>query len=72
MKSLPGNVRKRVAQRIDALACDPFPRGSVKLEGSSDLRRVRVGDYRIIYQIRHEILVILVVRVKHRRDVYRP
>jgi mRNA interferase RelE/StbE len=72
MKSLPPSVRKRVAQKIDALASDPYPRGSIKLEAEDNLRRIRVGDYRIIYQVRREILVVFVVRVKHRGDVYRP
>ncbi len=72
IKSLPRPVQKRVAQRINSLARNPFPPGSVKLEASGDLYRVRVGDYRIIYQVRHEMLVVYVVRVKHRGNVYRP
>jgi mRNA interferase RelE/StbE len=72
MKSLPRSVQKRVTRSIDALASDPYPRGSAKLEARGDLRRVRVGDYRIIYQVRQEILVVFVVRVKHRGDAYRP
>lgn len=72
MQRLPHSVRTRVAQKIDALANDPFPRGSIKLEAQGDLRRIRVGDYRVIYQVRQEILVIFVIRVKQRGDVYRP
>jgi mRNA interferase RelE/StbE len=72
MQRLPRSVQKRVAQKIDSLARDPFPRGSTKLEASDDLRRVRVGDYRVIYQVRQEILVVFVIRIKQRGDVYRP
>lgn len=72
MRRLPRSIQKRVAQKIDALAKDPFPRGSTNLEAFDDLRRIMVGDYRVIYQVRQETLVIFVVRVKHRGDVYRP
>jgi mRNA interferase RelE/StbE len=72
MQRLPRSMQKRVAEKIDALANDPFPRGSTKLEALENLWRVRVGDYRIIYQVRKEVLVVFVVRVKHRGDVYRP
>ena len=72
MQRLPRSIQKRVAQKIDALAKDPFPHGSTKLEAFGDLRRIRVADYRVIYQVRQETLVIFVVRVKHRGDVYRP
>jgi mRNA interferase RelE/StbE len=72
MQRLPRSIQKRVAQKIDALAKDPFPRGSAKLEAPGDLRRIHVGYYRIIYQVHQEVLMVLVVRVKHRGDVYRP
>jgi mRNA interferase RelE/StbE len=65
-------MQTRVAQKIDALANDPFPRGSTKLEAQDNLRRIRVGDYRIIYQVRQETLVVFVIRVKQRGDAYRP
>lgn len=72
MQRLPRSMQTRVAQKIDALAKDPFPRGSTKLEAQGDLRRIRVGDCRIIYQVRQAILVVFVIRVKQRGDVYRP
>ena len=65
-------MQTRVAQKIDALAKDPFPSGSVKLEAQGDLRRIRVGDYRVIYQVRQKTLVVFVIRIKKRGDVYRP
>ncbi len=63
--------RTRVARKIDALALNPCPPGAEKLKGTEALWRIRAGDYRIIYTIRNEILLVLVVRVGHRREVYR-
>ncbi len=71
MKRLVGPVRRRVADAIDALAETPRPAGVKKLAGRGDLYRVRVGDYRIVYRIEDDRLVVLVIRVGHRRDVYR-
>ncbi len=66
---LPGTVRKRLAPRIDALARDPRPRGAKRLSGTEDIYRIRVGDYRIFYVIEHHGLIVLVVRLGHRKDV---
>jgi len=57
--------------RIDALADGPRPAGAKKLKGGGELWRIRVGDYRIVYAVRDRILLVLVVRVAHRREVYR-
>ncbi|MBI3117932.1 MAG: type II toxin-antitoxin system RelE/ParE family toxin [Candidatus Hydrogenedentes bacterium] len=62
--------RDRIIQRIKALAGNPRPAGSRKLKGR-DLYRIRQGDYRILYEIRDKTLVVFVVRVGHRREVYR-
>ncbi len=67
--SRPG--RERISAAIDALARDPRPVLSAQLKENPHLHRIRVGSYRIIYQIEDERLVILVVRVSHRRDAYR-
>ncbi len=64
-------VSVRIETKIDGLARDPRPRGVKKLAGEEELYRLRVGDYRIIYQVRDRVLVVLVVNVGHRRDVYR-
>ena len=56
---------------IEALADDPRPSGCRKLAGSDRTWRIRVGDYRVVYEIEDEVLVVLVMRVRHRRDVYR-
>lgn len=67
---LPIKVRQRVATVIDGLAGEPRPVGCVKLTGPN-LWRVRMGDYRVVYQIQQKELIVLVVRIAHRREVYR-
>ena len=56
---------------IEGLADDPMPVGCKKLVGSEHTYRIRVGDYRIVYDIQNANLVIFVIRIRHRRDVYR-
>jgi mRNA interferase RelE/StbE len=68
---IPQPHQRRIVRRIDRLASNPRPRGAIPLEGSSSLYRIRVGDYRIIYQIQDAALVVLVVRIGRRGDVYR-
>lgn len=70
-KALPTQEQQRLQPKIDALATEPRPVGVVKLSGEQDLYRIRVGDYRIIYNIQGDQLLILVVKIGHRRDVYR-
>jgi mRNA interferase RelE/StbE len=71
MGKLDGGTRTRLWAAITELARNPRPAGSVKLAGHDDLWRVRTGDWRIVYQVRDAELVVLVVRVGYRRDVYR-
>ena len=68
--SLPPDARRRVVQRIRALTEDPRPHGCEKLSATESYR-VRVGSYRIVYTIQARHLVVHVVRVAHRREVYR-
>ena len=69
--ALPGRDRKRLDARILSLADEPRPTGSKALAGQDSLYRLRVGDYRIIYKVRDEDFLILVVKIGHRKDVYR-
>lgn len=71
LRKLPEEARRRVAVRIDALASDPRPPGSEALKGEPGLYRLRVGDYRILYQLDGKACLILVIHVGHRREVYR-
>jgi len=70
IEDLPAKERRRIVARIAALADDPRPYGCEKLSGE-DKYRVRQGDYRILYEISDAELVVAVVRVGNRRDVYR-
>lgn len=70
-RDLPRPVQERIVPRIRALAEQPRPRGAEKLAGTTDQYRIRVGDYRVIYAIRDDRLLILLLRFGHRRDIYR-
>ncbi len=63
--------RQRIVMRIQSLARDPRPFGSEKLSGREDLYRLRVGRYRVVYSVGDAELVVVIVRVGHRKDVYR-
>ena len=67
---LTGPLRDRVSAALDSLASDPRPHGVVKLSGQ-DAYRLRAGDYRIVYEIHDRILLVVVLDVGHRREVYR-
>jgi mRNA interferase RelE/StbE len=67
---LPTADRRRVVARIQALASDPRPVGCEKLSGEEKYR-LRQGDYRILYEITDRELIVTVVKVGNRRDVYR-
>jgi Cytotoxic translational repressor of toxin-antitoxin stability system len=66
---LAEKARVRILKAIRGLAINPRPTGCKKLK-STDLYRIRVGDYRVIYEIHDDVLVVLVIKVGHRQDVY--
>lgn len=69
-RSIPQEDVRRILARIDALALEPRPQGCQKLTGQ-ERYRVRVGRYRIVYEIRDDLLLVIVVAVAHRKGVYR-
>jgi mRNA interferase RelE/StbE len=71
LRKLQLDMRFRVADALRSLAKDPRPVGSRKLAGTKHDWRVRVGDYRIIYEIADAIRVVRIYRVRHRREAYR-
>ena len=71
LRSLDRTTRRRLTAAIDALADDPRPPGCAKMKGEDDLWRVRVGDYRIVYETQDERLLVLVLAAGHRKDIYR-
>jgi mRNA interferase RelE/StbE len=70
LRAFPAQDVQRILHRIDALAVEPRPVGCEKLSGQ-ERYRIRQGVYRVIYEIADKALVVLVVKVGHRREVYR-
>ncbi len=68
---LDASVRRRLAPAIEALAKDPRPGSAKRLVADDELWRIRIGAYRVVYAIEDQRLVVLVIRIGHRRDVYR-
>jgi mRNA interferase RelE/StbE len=63
--------RERIVRRIQSLADEPRPTGAEKLAGRGDKYRIRQGDYRILYEIEDNVLIVAVVKIGDRKDVYR-
>ncbi len=70
-EKLPKKEKAALIEKILSLSTDPQPMNSVKLVGSDDSYRIRHGNFRVVYQIDDGVLVILIVRVAHRREVYK-
>ena len=70
LPSIPKSDVIRIVKRIESLAKDPFPEGAVRLKGREEWR-IRQGDYRILYVVEHDIVTVFVVKVGHRRKIYK-
>lgn len=70
-KALDRSMQRRIATRIDELAGNRFPPDVKKLRGTPGHYRIRAGDYRVIYRIEDKRVLIVVVKIGHRREVYR-
>jgi mRNA interferase RelE/StbE len=70
LNDIEGQDRARVLRRIAELADNPRPHGTVKLTGSDEWR-IRIGNYRVVYTIADDVLVVTVVEIGHRREIYR-
>jgi mRNA interferase RelE/StbE len=68
---IPEQVRSRIQPALDAPSENPFHAGVAKMQGEPGMYRIRVGDYRIIYTVKSTELLVLIVRLGHRREVYR-
>lgn len=71
IRRLDKPIQRRIINAIRSLAQNPRPQSCKKLKGLKELCRIRSGDYRIAYSIKEKILLVLVVRVAHRKDIYR-
>ena len=70
LRALARGLQKRILKAARKLRNNPRPPGCKKLKGL-DAYRIRAGDYRIVYEIHDDVLIVLVIRVAHRREVYR-
>ena len=71
LEKLPRDIQRKLAAKIESLRGDPFASGCKKMAPIPDTWRARVGDYRVVYQVYQKILLVLVLTVGHRKDVYR-
>ena len=71
LKQIPKQILFRIGRKIDSLTDNPRPPGVEKLTGSENSYRIRVGHYRILYEIRDKGVLINIVRARHRREAYR-
>ncbi len=71
LKMLPKNFRQKIVDDIFSLAKEPRPSGYTKLSGLKNTYRIRRGAYRIVYSVENNKLVIIIIRVGHRKDIYR-
>ena len=70
LEKLPGKDLQKIISKIKSLSGDPRPPGSEKLSGDEKYR-IRQGNYRIVYAIEDDILIVFVVKIGHRRDIYK-
>ena len=71
LKNIPKADRKRIVDKIDSLAESPPSPDITKMKGNNPFHKVRVGDYRIVYEVQEDVLLILIVKVGHRKDIYK-
>ena len=71
LKKLDKQIIPRILQAVENLADNPYSSGSKKLIGSDSIYRIRVGDYRIVYNIKLSVVIIEIIKVGHRREIYR-
>ncbi len=71
LDSLPREIRARILARLAHMKNDPRPRGSIKLRGYANEYRIRIGDYRVRYEVRDAESTVLLLHCGHRKDAYR-
>jgi mRNA interferase RelE/StbE len=71
LANLPRNIADKVIKQVRALADDPLPNGCKKLVGTDYTYRIRINDYRVVYSIFDQQLVIQVIKIGHRKDIYK-
>ena len=71
LRKLPLDIQERIQTKINDLAIEPRPNGVKKLQGDDNSYRVRVGDYRVIYELDDDVLIVTVIKIGHRSEIYK-
>ena len=71
LKKIPKKDRIKIVQLIQTLAISPVPQGARKLMGEQNVYRIRQGNYRVIYELKNKQLIILILKIGHRKNIYR-
>lgn len=71
LQKIDGDFRKKIRDKIRSLSVDPYAHGSLKLKGNDIVYRMRVGKYRVVYEIHDEKVWVYVINIDHRKDVYK-
>ena len=71
LRKLPPATVDKIVEAVENLAGNPFPHGVEKLSGSEHAYRIRLGAYRVVYEVVAELKLVEIQRVRHRKDVYR-
>jgi mRNA interferase RelE/StbE len=71
LRRIPREAVSRIVAEVEKLADEPLPHGSEKLTGSERTYRIRIGDYRVVYELLRDSKIVEIQRVRHRKDVYR-
>lgn len=71
IRRLPKPQLRLITRRIDALRINPRPEGAIILRGHAEMYRIRQGNYRVVYSIKDEVLTVLILKIGHRKDVYK-
>ncbi len=71
LNKIPKTDRKRIIDKIDSLAENLPSPDTTKMRGNNPFHKIRVGNYRIVYEIQEEVLLILILKIGHRKDIYR-
>lgn len=70
LERLPAAATSRIREAIDGLSQNPKPPGVKKLKGEVNTYRIRLGDYRVVYEVHNKEVLVLVIRIRHRKDAY--
>lgn len=71
LAKLPTNIQQRISNKIESLKFNPYPPDVKQLKNSNGILRIRVADYRILYRLENDVLVIIVIKIAHRSKVYK-